>query len=324
MGVLAVCGTCHATRSELLSQLSGQSVAVVGDSLSRQLFNRLLHWCRGLLPVLDHYYHLNAIYRFNHTHDSLTTYYGLDSQPPQPPEAGSVTVHYFFVHPGMLASAKERQALLHYISQTRPRAVAVGSGYWAGFDAQASSAMLEGLLRVVGEVAGGDGRVVLVTYPRDRQREAHDFMGQWRDAIKDMEQRDRVSVVDMEGMWAGSTHGPRLIYRNQYESKPGRYHLPATAMPCLPDWEGSPDRCLLAGCVWLSSDSGEVQWRVPFPVPEGGGEEWYPDPHFQCGLTPWLPVAPTGYKTPPMGADCSDPLNLNVVQLILARWLDHR
>jgi hypothetical protein len=38
--------------------------------------------------------------------------------------------------------------------------------------------------------------------------------------------------------------------------------------------------------------------------------------HFQCAVEPWFPNRPESFKTPPQ-RQCSDPLNLSVLQAVL-------
>lgn len=43
-----------------------------GDSLMRQMFNRLVNHVRGIDIVIEHYYHLDSIYSFNETQDLIS------------------------------------------------------------------------------------------------------------------------------------------------------------------------------------------------------------------------------------------------------------
>ncbi|KAG2496713.1 hypothetical protein HYH03_005126 [Edaphochlamys debaryana] len=56
-------------RKKIIECLAGKKVVLFGDSLLRQVFNRLLWYLRGLEGVMEHYYHLPAMYRYlkNHT-----------------------------------------------------------------------------------------------------------------------------------------------------------------------------------------------------------------------------------------------------------------
>lgn len=51
--------------------LRGHSIVFYGDSLLRQLFNRLVWHLRGIDEVIEQYYHANAFYARNTTHDFL-------------------------------------------------------------------------------------------------------------------------------------------------------------------------------------------------------------------------------------------------------------
>jgi len=46
-------------------------IALYGDSTVRQVFLRLVFYLRGYENMAEHYFHTDAIYKFNHTHDQL-------------------------------------------------------------------------------------------------------------------------------------------------------------------------------------------------------------------------------------------------------------
>jgi len=50
----------------------GSNVIFQGDSMMRQMFNRLVHYIRGYDIVIEHFYHFDAKYSFNVTHDLLS------------------------------------------------------------------------------------------------------------------------------------------------------------------------------------------------------------------------------------------------------------
>ena len=51
--------------------LEGYHFIFRGDSMIRQIFNRLVHHVRGYDTVIEHFFHLDATYTFNATHDLL-------------------------------------------------------------------------------------------------------------------------------------------------------------------------------------------------------------------------------------------------------------
>lgn len=59
----------------LKSALEGYHFIFRGDSMMRQIFNRLVFHVRGYDTVIEHFYHLDATYTFNATHDLLAIDY---------------------------------------------------------------------------------------------------------------------------------------------------------------------------------------------------------------------------------------------------------
>ena len=55
--------------------LEGYHFIFRGDSMMRQIFNRLVFHVRGYDTVIEHFYHLDATYTFNTTHDLLAIDY---------------------------------------------------------------------------------------------------------------------------------------------------------------------------------------------------------------------------------------------------------
>jgi hypothetical protein len=51
--------------------LLGLQVVFIGDSIMRQMFQRLIWHLRDLTAIAEHYYHINALYTRNATHDLL-------------------------------------------------------------------------------------------------------------------------------------------------------------------------------------------------------------------------------------------------------------
>ena len=59
---------------ELFECLDGRALVFKGDSLTRQLFLRIVWWLRGLPLIVEHHFHRYAAYTFNTTHDSLEVF----------------------------------------------------------------------------------------------------------------------------------------------------------------------------------------------------------------------------------------------------------
>ena len=59
-------------RAEIGRCLRGKLLVFQGDSLTRQIFNRLIWWLRGIDSNLEHYYQKDAYYSFSATDDRLT------------------------------------------------------------------------------------------------------------------------------------------------------------------------------------------------------------------------------------------------------------
>jgi hypothetical protein len=57
---------------EILQCLAGKTVIFSGDSVTRQLFGRLVSWIRDQPLAFDHYYHTGAAYTFDEDGDHLT------------------------------------------------------------------------------------------------------------------------------------------------------------------------------------------------------------------------------------------------------------
>lgn len=55
------------------NRLSGRHIILIGNSIIRQVFNRLVWHCREIDEVIEHFYHTDAFYVFNSTHD----YFGI-------------------------------------------------------------------------------------------------------------------------------------------------------------------------------------------------------------------------------------------------------
>lgn len=58
------------TRADLKRCLKGKRIAIMGDSLMRQLFNRLISLIRGDPVTVDHYFHQHAWYRWDTVTDT--------------------------------------------------------------------------------------------------------------------------------------------------------------------------------------------------------------------------------------------------------------
>ena len=59
------------TSKELRSRVAGKHIAIIGDSMLRQLFMRFVWHARGFEEIIESYYHTDAFYIFNSTHDYL-------------------------------------------------------------------------------------------------------------------------------------------------------------------------------------------------------------------------------------------------------------
>ena len=60
--------------ADMLACFAGRIIVFEGDSLTRQLFLRLVWWVRGVTHLVEHYFSQHASYTFNTTHDNLTIY----------------------------------------------------------------------------------------------------------------------------------------------------------------------------------------------------------------------------------------------------------
>jgi hypothetical protein len=56
---------------ELRSRVAGKHIAIIGDSMLRQLFMRFVWHARGYEEIIESYFHTDAFYVFNGTHDYL-------------------------------------------------------------------------------------------------------------------------------------------------------------------------------------------------------------------------------------------------------------
>jgi hypothetical protein len=66
-----ICSVLPVTPFQMHYLFHNHIIVFIGDSLVRQLFNRLVFHLRGFSEVGDHYYHLDAVYVRNNTHDSF-------------------------------------------------------------------------------------------------------------------------------------------------------------------------------------------------------------------------------------------------------------
>lgn len=51
--------------------LTGRHIVLIGNSMVRQVFMRLVWHSRGINEIIEHFFHVNAFYAFNSTHDFL-------------------------------------------------------------------------------------------------------------------------------------------------------------------------------------------------------------------------------------------------------------
>eukprot|EP01061_Rhynchopus_euleeides_P034055 TRINITY_DN57739_c0_g1_i1.p1 TRINITY_DN57739_c0_g1~~TRINITY_DN57739_c0_g1_i1.p1 ORF type:complete len:577 (+),score=13.16 TRINITY_DN57739_c0_g1_i1:63-1793(+) len=94
------CSMENLTRSTILSALQGRHIVIVGDSMARQMYIRLIEVLRNDRPSLEprferveHYFHKDAYYVANATGDSLTLLSNIENtyQPPIPTPVVEIT-----------------------------------------------------------------------------------------------------------------------------------------------------------------------------------------------------------------------------------------
>ena len=57
--------------SDFRKRLAGRHIVLIGNSMLRQVFYRLVWHCREIDEIIEHFFHTDAFYAFNSTHDYL-------------------------------------------------------------------------------------------------------------------------------------------------------------------------------------------------------------------------------------------------------------
>jgi hypothetical protein len=271
--------------------LSGTHVVFIGDSLLRQLFNRLVWHLRGLEEVVEHFFHAHATYAANATHDALAinrTSLGAGGNDGDDGDDGGIMVVRapLFVLHFVWAPALEAASL--HVARALFAAAGAG-GQSSGGSGGSSSARLLRAALVAGlnywappevsaaeEAARGDGVVAAARGARARL------------------------------LWAAT---PR---------RAGAGDAAHNASDAA--------RNALYRARWAAAARDEAPLRARVlpadaPAASGGFARASDGIHFQCGFeVPWgnpIPASADFVKTPPSG-DCRDWHNLNLVMMALA------
>jgi len=269
-------------RADVERCLRGKLLVFQGDSLTRQLFNRLIWWLRGVPANLEHYYQRDAYYSFserfgdeliirqmadakiwNHLHAALTGNATLD-----PDHAHILLMHFrnsrWSETDGNIAGG--RFLLRSLCDETRPDACVVHER--RGGPGRYTRGIGWGVAPIVGVVQGQMGRIAVHRPRPDNQ--GYDFA--------------TLSV----GALAESA--PLPLYRN---------------VVCM-----------------NSDGTGGLNWTQATPrfIHHGHINHLPPlcehnDGHFQCSFNS-IAKAPSFFKRP-LNGDCRDLANLNVMQMIL-------
>lgn len=113
------------TRCQLLKKLSGLKIAVLGDSLGRQIYLKLLSILRMGGMTIDHYYHTDSSFWATETEDChhINT---LEKCPPMP-SANGVRINFIFSPTNQNDTISDLQATA---MEEKYDAIILQSGYW--------------------------------------------------------------------------------------------------------------------------------------------------------------------------------------------------
>jgi hypothetical protein len=127
------CPAAWLSPTEAHYALAGRHVIIMGDSLLRQLFNRLVWHLRGLEEVVEHYFHAPALYARNATHDALRVNRTDFGQHHSAVHAPTFVLHFLWAPALEAASLHAAQTLFAAQAQAQQQHSAVlvaGVNYW--------------------------------------------------------------------------------------------------------------------------------------------------------------------------------------------------
>ena len=269
--------------SDVLSCLAGRIVIFEGDSLTRQVFLRLVWWLRGTTHMVEHYFSQHAAYTFNSTHDSFVIFGR------EPMRAYSRATDRY----------AEACLLDHLVSLDAWGPTAVTLVFrWASQKKWLGPSPSIGFFhrvrpRVVAIARGFAGHFSL-TWPAAG-------WGVWRR-----------QVFDLDAMNADADGEPhffrraRLCVRDQ--------SLDAYNSSLLEFGAGS---CTIDGDAVLAK-GGQRQHGHPIPPNQHFYHTNDQDIHFECSFANQWPSPIVGWKMPENG-DCRGIMSLNIAQLLLNR-----
>jgi hypothetical protein len=276
-------------RSDILQCLKGGSLLFEGDSLTREVYLRLIWWLRGLPSIAEHNFHRDSTFLFDKESDSFefasddfTTfrprgYQDIDGSTRTPLQNSSLVQRLSTLaqRGGSVASVNNRSAMLAFRQFGRG-----GLGH-ALLRQNHAGAPLRGF--VVGNLSQ-----FTITYRHRRSGVI------------------RVEKLSLDAMNAGGG-APHFFGRNflavgeaRAEKARSTHTFPEAAFAAQP----LPEQIAHGHAV-------------------GPGMERYilrhDDAHFQCQLEPRYPAQVVSFLKMPMNGDCRDMLSLNAAQAFLAR-----
>jgi len=292
---------------EIMACLKGRVLAFEGDSVTRQLINRLIWWLRGLPAIWEHHYSVNAIYEFDR-HRDMFRLLKADGKPTpvgKPPFGRHPDENGTFRGTFPDQDARLASHVDSWLTRSTSRAGALLTFRWGGIYGDGADAQLRagkkewsqrdtprlsGNASVYGKLARDNNLLAGIIIGRHGhfKFEAPAPSGEWT---------HEYDTLDLDTMNAngGASHyyARNLLYvAERKDPRMGNIH----------------------------SLLSRTRWNQTWDMPEA--EEMYSlpylDMHFQCAFMETWPQAAASWKMP-ITADCRDLLGLNAIQAILGR-----
>jgi hypothetical protein len=267
-----------------------------GDSLARQVFNRLICWIRDQPLAFDHYYTLVGLYAFNETGDQFRLAQSdQDSKTEQDPREGGKEAY-----DELMGTIEKEEHAVFVFRQTRTneaakRHVPEGSNTYG----------------IVAGLIHNDFEKFNLKWPRDDDNRDDDMT--WKNT-------DRLNLDKMNDC-GGADHYYR---RNTLQATINGYwtggHAEGRALPL-----DRSDMTIFMKERGAEDDDGLKGWGYWHSEHSLGkrNASWYgyDDAHFQCGLHKKWPDKVGMFKFP-LNGDCRDVMNLNAGMALLNRVCD--
>ena len=275
--------------ADVLTCLAGRVIVLEGDSLTRQVFLRLIGWLRGTTHMVEHYFSQHAAYTFNSTDDRFVVF-GREPMRAYTRATDHDAEAEMLAHLSLHAWSPTSVTLaFRWASQKK----------WLG---SSSQGFYKPILRRVAAIVQGFGGHFSLSWPAAVGNKA----GEWPSR-----QPDRRQVFDLDAMNAadGEPHffrRARLCVRDQ--------SLDIYNVTLLQFGAGT---CTIDGDYVLAK-GGQRQHGHPIPPNQRFYHTNDQDIHFECSFANQWPGRIVGWKMPENG-DCRGVMSLNLAQVVLNR-----